>query len=261
MDPFSIFVSAGSLLDMAVRASGALILLYREMKNAPDLILALSNEIADITLVLDRVYDARLTLVTRRRHDSNSSSKYLTILDSHLATARIILGKLEQLSTGLHERKRLGKSIRWCLIKPQAEELKHELKNIRARIREVLIAYNSSTTALMNDDIHDIRKNLQHAYDKTLVLTSISTSVEQYLQQMSSKIQDIHDATSAKIPMNKRNADLTHAQNSIPMNNLSHFEGIDTALTAIRTELRTRHEYEQESLGRNQTQEGIERGT
>lgn len=139
MDPFSVFSSAISVLDIAIRASKALHGLYTELAEAPELILALSNETADISMVLSRVSEARKML---NRLDAPQNTAFLEALDRHILTAKVILSRLDILVTELHRQSGSVKRIKWCLRKNKAFTLKDELRAVRQRINEILITYN-----------------------------------------------------------------------------------------------------------------------
>jgi hypothetical protein len=138
-DPISVFATAAGLLGITASASRALRSLYSELAGAPVLILALSNETADISVVLNRVGDARQAL---DRLDTKQNAAFIAALDSHLAGAKTILGQLEALSNDLLSQKGSIKRIKWCLRKAEATGLKDEIRAIRQRINEVVTAHN-----------------------------------------------------------------------------------------------------------------------
>jgi len=142
-DPFSVFSSALSLIDIATRISASLLSIYSELKNAPMLILALSNEVADISLVLDRVYNARQAPDGVSPLSSNRNTTYLAALDNQLEKARALLVELEALSTNLTKEKGLKTRITWILNQSNAEALKNQLIAARTKINEILLAYNT----------------------------------------------------------------------------------------------------------------------
>lgn len=140
MDPFSAFSSAISVLDIAIRASKALYGLYTELVGAPELILALSNETADISVVLGRVGEARKTL---DRLDTLQNATFLAALDGHIFTAKVILSRLDILATELRSQTGSIKRVKWCLRKNKANGLKDELRAVRQRINEILVAHSA----------------------------------------------------------------------------------------------------------------------
>jgi hypothetical protein len=58
-DPFSTVAAAAGVLDVATRASTRLRDVYSTVANAPHLILALANEVADLRLILAAIEVAR----------------------------------------------------------------------------------------------------------------------------------------------------------------------------------------------------------
>jgi len=107
------------------------------------LILALSNEVADISLVLDRVYNARQAPDGVSPLSSNRNTTYLAALDNQLEKARALLVELEALSTNLTKEKGLKTRITWILNQSNAEALKNQLIAARTKINEILLAYNT----------------------------------------------------------------------------------------------------------------------
>lgn len=139
-EPLSCIVSATALLNYAVHMSGDLRSLLSSLKNAPDLIIALSNEIADITVVLSRVSE-----VARMEGDISSSQTdhFIALLDSHLDQAKSILEDLNNLSKTLQGTKPSLRRLKWVLKSSNAAELKVKLREVRFRINEILLAYNT----------------------------------------------------------------------------------------------------------------------
>jgi DNA repair exonuclease SbcCD ATPase subunit len=138
MDPLSVFATAATLLDITARTSGSLRNLYGQLKAAPALILALSNETADITVVLNRVADAKQTL---DRLDKQQNAAFIASINNHLSEAKAVLSRLEALSNTLLKQEGSIKRIKWCLRSAQAATLKDEIRAVRQRINEILAAH------------------------------------------------------------------------------------------------------------------------
>lgn len=135
-DPFSVFSAAAGVLDIALRATKALHGLCSELREAPALILALSNETADVSVVLGRVDEARANLARLER-----DKMFFVALDCHLTTARAVILRLEALISALQVRSGSIKRIKWCLRKNKASALKDDLRDVRQRINEILTAH------------------------------------------------------------------------------------------------------------------------
>ncbi|KAK3318775.1 hypothetical protein B0H66DRAFT_591446 [Apodospora peruviana] len=122
MDPLSALTGLAGLLDVTTRSSVALHRLYKGFKYGPDVILALSNEFTDLSL--------------------NKAEDVLTRLDA--------------LSRKLSAQKQSGQRVRWIWYQSKAAALKDELREVRRRIHELLVAQNITITA----DIHLRLRNI-----------------------------------------------------------------------------------------------------
>lgn len=98
-ETFALLSAAAGLADVSAKASLKLRGLVLDFKNAPTLILALSNEVAEISVVLDRVNESQRAV--RSLSDSQHDAAFLTSLDSQLNNARAIIANLDSLTTVL----------------------------------------------------------------------------------------------------------------------------------------------------------------
>jgi Mg2+ and Co2+ transporter CorA len=135
---FAVFTGIVGLLDIAVRTADSLRKLYSEVKNAPDLIWALSNDITDFKDVLEDISSARES-IEKLAHPQDSSM--MNNLDRRLQNAQVVLSELDSLVTRLNELKSSTKRIAWYLKKAQAEALRNRLKETKAQLVETLISY------------------------------------------------------------------------------------------------------------------------
>jgi len=138
-DPFSLLAAAAGLADVSVKTSLGLRSLVLEFKHAPALILALSNEIAEISIALERVNESRQAI--ENLGDSQHDAAFLVCLDSQLNNARAALADLESLTAVLSQGKKINKRFRWLRQKNHAMELKGRLKEVRETINELLVAH------------------------------------------------------------------------------------------------------------------------
>jgi hypothetical protein len=137
-DPISILSGVVSLLDVSRRASSGLLALCRDLKNAPELILALSNEVSDINVVLSRMNDSRMAADSA----SKQNLSFLTTLEYQFDKAKVLLSDLERLLRTLSQEKSRTQRIKWVLRKSNAEELKNQLREVRVKMNETLVSYN-----------------------------------------------------------------------------------------------------------------------
>jgi hypothetical protein len=135
-----VLASASSLLDITIRASSAFHKIYKELKDGPALILALSNETADLTIVLNQVGRAKKTL---ERLDPHENAAVVTALGARLGRAKEILENLDTFATDLLRQKRSTQRIQWCLKKGKATTLKDDVREVRMKLNELLTAHNT----------------------------------------------------------------------------------------------------------------------
>jgi hypothetical protein len=138
-DPISCTASAATIFAFALRTCADLRALLSDLKNAPKLIMALSNEVADISVVLDRTSDVSLSLqgLTPERN-----AAFTTSLSRHLDSAAAILGKLDALVKSLQKGGTSINRVKWLLKKSDAVEIKSQLREVRLSINDLLVAYN-----------------------------------------------------------------------------------------------------------------------
>ncbi|KAI0403872.1 hypothetical protein F4802DRAFT_569705 [Xylaria palmicola] len=210
-EPFSILSAAAGLADVSVRTSLKLRSLISEFKNAPALILALSNETAEISVILERVNESRQAV--ERLGDSQQDTGFLDCLRGQLNDARTILADLEALTALLSPGKPANKRFRWLRQKKHAANLKDRLKEVRERINELLIAHIPSLESRIKLELHDVRVGIQQAQASVQVavqnassnsqatsgeLVAIRTSIARQQTMISSEIQALQDTMHAQ---------------------------------------------------------------
>ncbi|KAF4996842.1 hypothetical protein FDECE_12278 [Fusarium decemcellulare] len=129
-EPISLAASVAGLLDIGLRTSKALHSLQRELRNAPDMIRALSNEVEDIKAVLARVED---TIKDSEASGLNSTvgAGIIVNIDEQLAKAKVILADMDSLAQKLIVETPTLKRVKWCLKKSRAAELQTDLKEVQ----------------------------------------------------------------------------------------------------------------------------------
>lgn len=146
-EPFSLIASVAGLLDVSLRASKVLHGLQSQLKNAPSLIQALSNEVEDLKAVLARVEDTAEASKASGQHVPTIAATR-TDLEAQLQKAKVILADLDTLTKKLTAEKPTLKRIKWCLKQSQASELQNGLKEVRTKINELLVAHNRQVVAV-----------------------------------------------------------------------------------------------------------------
>jgi hypothetical protein len=138
-DPFSIVAGAVGVTDVAVRTSSKLRSLISDFRDAPKLILDLSNEVTEISVVLDRVKESQQAV--QSLGDTQHDGVFLTTLNEQLTKARTILTELQSLAATLCAGNSPTERFRWLRKKNHAANLKGKLKIVRERINELLVAH------------------------------------------------------------------------------------------------------------------------
>ncbi|KAI0424611.1 ankyrin repeat-containing domain protein [Xylaria sp. FL1042] len=222
-EPFSILSATAGLADVSVRTSLKLRSLISEFKNAPALILALSNELTEISVVFERINKSRQVC-------------FLDCLGRQLNDARTILTDLEALTAVLSPGKPANKGFRWLRQKKHAAKLKSRLKEVRERINELLVAHIPSLESRIKLELHEVRVGIQQAQASAQVavqnansnfqatsgeLVAIRTSIASHQSIVSSEIQALQDTM--------------HAQ---AVETTSHKQDVDNRLSIIRNTIR-----------------------
>ncbi|KAK3372296.1 hypothetical protein B0H63DRAFT_550805 [Podospora didyma] len=185
-EPLSIVVGVGSLVNATTRISSCLQKLYQGLKNGPDLIIALSNEIVDLTLVLDQTQRAN---DNSGRLKSDDSAAFVDALQSQLDKAQDLISKLETLSKSLLKRKRSVQRVKWLLNDSKATALRDEVREVRRRIYEILTAHNTSISARIELQLHSVSSVLSGS--RPLLLSEQSTAISQVSTQPTVLLQEL----------------------------------------------------------------------
>ncbi|KAJ3533108.1 hypothetical protein NM208_g8135 [Fusarium decemcellulare] len=175
-EPISLAASVAGLLDVGLRTSKALHGLQRELRNAPDLIRALSNEVEDIKAVLARIGG---TIKDSEASGLNSTigAAILVDLEAHLGKAKIILTNLDSLAQKLMAETPTLKRVKWCLKKSRAAELQTDLKEVRTRI-------NDSSSTRIQLQVQDVRIGIQQ--HQQAVIQQLDTTSQTISNQLTS---------------------------------------------------------------------------
>jgi ankyrin repeat protein len=140
-EPISLIASVAGLLDVSLRSSKALHSLQSQLRNAPNLIRALSNEVEDLKAVLARIEDTKNASKVNGQHVPTVAATMVD-LEKQLRKAKVTLADLDTLTKKLAAEKPTLKRIKWCLKESRASELRTDLKEMRTKINELLVAHN-----------------------------------------------------------------------------------------------------------------------
>ncbi|KAM6509572.1 hypothetical protein FALCPG4_017224 [Fusarium falciforme] len=192
-ESISLVASVAGLLDVATRAFSALHNLQTQLRNAPDLIRALSNEAADLKAVLARVDDVRKTTEATGL-DTPDGVAALEDLETQLSKAESILADLDALAQKLLAEKMTLKRVKWCLKKSRASELQTRLKEVRLKINELLVAHNTSMSTRILLELRDVRLDVHHS--QTVIVQRLEENRPHGSERRNS---DLHDPTPLSI--------------------------------------------------------------
>ncbi|KAL2682397.1 hypothetical protein Neosp_006848 [[Neocosmospora] mangrovei] len=146
-EPISLIASVAGVLDVSFRSSKALHSWQSQLRNAPNLIRALSNEVEDLKAVLARVEDTAKASKTSGQHVPGLPAT-VADLEAQLQKAKVTLSDLDTLTKKLAAERPTMKKIKWCLKQSKASELQGDLKEIRTKINELLVAHNRQVVQL-----------------------------------------------------------------------------------------------------------------
>jgi hypothetical protein len=146
MDPLSITASAASLLSFSGSCAKYLRKLIHTVRNAPTEILALTNELADLNVLLADVNNTSQA-IERAPVRSQADSDFLNALSAQLAKAESKIEQLHALAYSLSTRTNDGDTkfqrYIWLKKKSSAIRIQQEL----AEIRQSLSLLFTSNTA------------------------------------------------------------------------------------------------------------------
>ncbi|KAL8357159.1 hypothetical protein RB598_002133 [Gaeumannomyces tritici] len=205
-DPFSIAATAISLAAIAAHTSRVLSRLCSEVKNAPALVLALSNEVNDFKLVLDTVSTATENLAVPAASGpgpANNATPESRLRDM-LARAKSLLAELDILSRRLAGRDRTAQRIKWQFSKSEAESLKDRLRATSASLMHILVSRNLASSNRIELELHDIKVVIPQSHDPTLqVLGDLATDTTQGFNRIERSLADNHQQTQVTLAANR----------------------------------------------------------
>jgi len=143
MDPVSIVALAATVLEIGIRVSGHLGNVVATWKSADPVILALANEISDLTVVLDHMNCAWKRI--RDISDPNDASDvgFLGAFNGALLQAELHLQELERVIIETGSLGNLKRKYKWLRNSAVAKDMQAKLRDVRLRLTELLITYNA----------------------------------------------------------------------------------------------------------------------
>lgn len=138
-ETFAVLASVVGLLDVAGRTSAGLIDAIHTWRKCPSLLLALSNEVTDLKVILNhlaKVYQdpsARLQV---------SNEELSTAIQGHIKTIKHHLRNLDGLIEKLKRLKGPRQKLRLVFKKKEVDELERNLRDGRLKINNLLLVHN-----------------------------------------------------------------------------------------------------------------------
>ena len=135
-DPLSVVASVASLLDIGARTAKHLRRVIHSFRHADDELIALSNEVNDIRVVLTEVENtSQVTTILPRTQLIDALETQLDRAKTKFTELEILIQSLSQLQpSGVIETKKLA----WLSKKTTAQRLQQDLKDIRQKIHGLL---------------------------------------------------------------------------------------------------------------------------
>ncbi|GAB1318720.1 hypothetical protein MFIFM68171_08930 [Madurella fahalii] len=185
----SLVSAVAGLLDITLRSSAALHELQSQLRNAPTLILALSNETQDLRAILTLLDDS-MKASDAIEHKTSHGSAVLAALKTQLHSAETILVDLDHLTQKLSAEKPTMMRVKWCLKKSRASELQRRLKDVRVTINDLLLTHISSGSTRIQLELRGVRLEAQQNHAAVVQKLDVNS------QATGSQLISVHNATN-----------------------------------------------------------------
>ena len=141
MDPLSIAAFAATVLEVGIRVSGQVNGAITTWKTTDVVLLALANETSNLNLVLDHMYRAWQEIAECESQLPATRDETLSsTLASLLEDADKLLRRLQTLILDIGSRPRTRRRFTWLQKQSLAIDLQGDLRNVRLRLSELLLA-------------------------------------------------------------------------------------------------------------------------
>jgi hypothetical protein len=136
---FSIITAAVGALDVGVRVSAKLAQSIATWKSATPEILALQNEVTDLSVVLEHASNIKQAAFAAA---TGSDHGFASAIDVQLQVAKRHLSELDNLLNMLQLNHPLKRRWKWFLQKSNTEQIQKHLREARLRIKELVATQN-----------------------------------------------------------------------------------------------------------------------
>jgi hypothetical protein len=138
-EPLSVIASAIAVIATSATCAKTLLGIIKDLRDAPDDLLVLSNEVTNITCIIDEAKEVCEGLAS----DDSSNPKLIETLEGLLKEAEGVLGDLTDMVSKYKSKLQiLDQSVWWLRQKSTAKKYIMKLQDIRTKITELL---NSKT--------------------------------------------------------------------------------------------------------------------
>ena len=149
MEPITILATVGSVVKMSYELGRKTEHLIRVWKMASPALLAINNEIADLTVVLDHMRRAQAAVLSVADEDDGSKAAslnrdFVLALDTQLKDAWKSLEQFDNFIADVEKRQgQFKRKWRWVMKSPLVPEYQRKIRGARERISDLLAAYNT----------------------------------------------------------------------------------------------------------------------
>ncbi|MCJ1314219.1 hypothetical protein MMC25_007899 [Agyrium rufum] len=173
MAELSLLVNVANLLDMGIRCRKSISDLVRQYRDAPNELIALSNEVSDLNIVLTEIESTYNSLSA---HAGGPQTRFATALAGQLATAKANLNKLDSLTRSLSTALPSGSvkfnNFAWLSKRNLAIKLKDSIRDTRSNITLLLGSTAVSRTARVEVGIDAL--NIATAQNQSNLLSTLN---------------------------------------------------------------------------------------
>ena len=135
---FGTISAAIGVLDVSTRGVQRLHHIIKTWNNAPAELLALTNEIEDLKLLLSEIDSAKVTIEDAAQQDAG----FVAALGDQLSKAEKLCQSLSDTINELTKLKKYEKKANWVRREGRVENLKREFRQVREHINALLTTHN-----------------------------------------------------------------------------------------------------------------------
>ncbi|KAI1414755.1 ankyrin [Hypoxylon sp. FL1857] len=162
-DIFSTVAAGIGLVGLSISSSAKLISLIRAWRQAPALILALTNETADLQVILKRFHEGGQII----QRQLGSSDRLCAILEMEFEKIGGLLKELDSLVGDLKRGHSISRRRKWMMLEPRALKLQSQMRAARININDLLVTHLVASTNRVELGLQDIVFGIQRSQNAT----------------------------------------------------------------------------------------------